>query len=81
MLYYKLVSRSAIANIKSAGKQVMVWTVNSTKDMKRFASWEVDGIISDSPEELVRTLGRPSPRSITKIKPSDIAEIRRRGLR
>jgi glycerophosphoryl diester phosphodiesterase len=62
MLYYKLVSRSAIANIKSAGKQVMVWTVNSTKDMKRFASWEVDGIISDSPEELVRTLGRPEPK-------------------
>jgi glycerophosphoryl diester phosphodiesterase len=57
MPHYKLVSRSDIANIKSAGKKVMVWTVNSAKDMKRFASWEVDGIISDNPETLVRTLG------------------------
>jgi glycerophosphoryl diester phosphodiesterase len=57
MPYYKLVSRSDIANIQSAGKKVMVWTVNSTKDMKRFASWEVDGIISDNPEKLVRHLG------------------------
>jgi len=57
MPYYKLVSRSDIANIQSAGKKVMVWTVNSTKDMKRFAIWEVDGIISDNPEKLVRHLG------------------------
>jgi glycerophosphoryl diester phosphodiesterase len=66
MPYYKLVSRSDMAGIKGAGKKVMVWTVNSAKDMKRFASWEVDGIISDNPEKLVRTLGWRSEPTINQ---------------
>ena len=52
----KLAAQSDVHEIKSAGRKVMVWTVNSTQDMKRFAEWGVDGIISDDPERLARTL-------------------------
>ena len=34
------------------GKKVLVWTVNSISDMKRFIGWGVDGIISDYPTRL-----------------------------
>jgi glycerophosphoryl diester phosphodiesterase len=54
--HYKLVRQEVIAEIKSAGKKVLVWTVNSTKDMKRFSKWGVDGIISDDPERLALAL-------------------------
>ena len=52
----KLAAQSDVHEIKSAGRKVMVWTVNSTQDMKRFAEWGVDGIISDDPERLALTL-------------------------
>jgi glycerophosphoryl diester phosphodiesterase len=53
--HYTLTEQNVIAEIKSAGKKVLVWTVNSVKDMKRFSKWGVDGIISDHPERLART--------------------------
>jgi len=54
----KLVRRILIDEIKSAGKKIMVWTVNASVDMKRFSKWGVDGIISDHPKRLARALGR-----------------------
>jgi len=52
----KLVSGNVVAAVKTKGRKMLVWTVNSTQEMKRFAGWEVDGIISDDPRKLVRTL-------------------------
>jgi glycerophosphoryl diester phosphodiesterase len=54
----KLVRKILIDEIKSAGKKILVWTVNATVDMQRFSKWGVDGIISDHPKRLVRALGR-----------------------
>ena len=54
--HHDLTKQNVIAEIKSAGKKVLVWMVNSVKDMKRFSKWGVDGIISDDPERLAHTL-------------------------
>lgn len=54
----KLVSGKVVVEMKTKGRKILVWTVNSTQEMKRFAKWEVDGIISDDPRKLVRTLRR-----------------------
>jgi glycerophosphoryl diester phosphodiesterase len=50
--YYRLATKGVVAELKSAGKKMLVWTVNSTQGMKRFAAWKVDGIISDNPRRL-----------------------------
>jgi glycerophosphoryl diester phosphodiesterase len=46
-----------IRQIRGAGKKVLVWTVNDPLQMKRFAEYGVDGIISDETSLLCRTLG------------------------
>ena len=33
----------------------MTWTVNRAEDMRRFAEWGVDSIISDDTELMVRS--------------------------
>lgn len=61
--HYKLVRQGVIDEIKSASRKVLVWTVNSAKEMKRFSKWGVNGIISDDPERLALTLlATPNPR-------------------
>jgi len=40
-----------------APRQIFVWTVNSARDMKKFAAMGVDGIISDDTKLLAKTLG------------------------
>ncbi len=56
--HYKLLDRELVDRMKSAGKKVLVWTVNLSGDMKRFSQWGVDGIISDYPEQLILALNR-----------------------
>jgi glycerophosphoryl diester phosphodiesterase len=58
--HYSLVQQDLLPEMKAAGKKILVWTVNAPADMKRFARWGVDGIISDNPERLAHTLGRPT---------------------
>jgi glycerophosphoryl diester phosphodiesterase len=55
--HYALLKQDLISEIKAAGKKILVWTVNLPADMKRFAKWDVDGIISDYPERLAVTVG------------------------
>jgi glycerophosphoryl diester phosphodiesterase len=57
---HELVTRKLLKEMKSEGKTVMVWTVNHPATMRRLASWGVDGIISDKPGLLVKTLRSPS---------------------
>jgi glycerophosphoryl diester phosphodiesterase len=52
------ISRNAISKMKAAGKRILVWTVNVPEQMKRFAKWGADGIISDNPKRLALTLRR-----------------------
>ncbi len=54
----KLVRQGLISEIRTAGKKILVWTVNAPADMKRFSKWGVDGIISDNPRQLALTVGR-----------------------
>lgn len=51
-----LVRQELVTEIKAAGKKMFVWTANVPADMKRFAQWGVDGIISDDPRRLALTL-------------------------
>jgi len=53
--HYKLARPDAIARLKSEGRKVIVWTVNSAADMLRFSK-SAEGIISDHPESLVAAL-------------------------
>jgi glycerophosphoryl diester phosphodiesterase len=52
----ELVESDLVRKIKGAGKKILVWTVNDPADMKRFAEYGVDGIISDETSLLCRTL-------------------------
>ena len=54
--HHELVEPELVRKVKGAGKKIMVWTVNDASDMKRFAELGVDGIISDDPALLSRTL-------------------------
>ncbi len=53
---FKLADRELIEQAHQTGKKAMVWTVNDAEEMRRFAEWGVDGIISDQTELLSRTL-------------------------
>jgi glycerophosphoryl diester phosphodiesterase len=52
----ELAEPELVRKIKGAGKKVLVWTVNDSAEMLRFAEYGVDGIISDDTSLLCRTL-------------------------
>jgi len=54
--HYGLVDCTLLAGIKDARKKVLVWTVNSTAEMRNWAQMGVDGIISDHTRLLCQTL-------------------------
>jgi glycerophosphoryl diester phosphodiesterase len=54
--YQSLVKKALVQGVHSAGRKILVWTVNSKKEMLRLADLGVDGIISDNTELLVGTL-------------------------
>jgi glycerophosphoryl diester phosphodiesterase len=51
-----LMSQELIHQIHDAGKKAMIWTVNRAADMKEFAEWGVDAIISDQTQLLVSSV-------------------------
>jgi glycerophosphoryl diester phosphodiesterase len=53
--HFKLLNKDGTVEIHSAGKKILVWTVNAPAAIKRFCRMHVDGIISDSPERLALT--------------------------
>jgi glycerophosphoryl diester phosphodiesterase len=54
--HHSLVDEKLVQDVHREGKKIFVWTVNSAVQMKRFAAWEVDGIISDETKLLRATL-------------------------
>jgi glycerophosphoryl diester phosphodiesterase len=53
---YSLVTRQLVSAVHAAGKRLLTWTVNDPAAMRRLSDWEVDGIISDDTQTLVRTI-------------------------
>ena len=51
-----LVDEELRASTQEAGKQLMVWTVNDSGEMLRFAAMGVDAVVSDETRLLVDTL-------------------------
>ena len=45
-----LASPAVVDRLHRAGWKVFVWTVNRAADMRRFANWGVDGIITNRPD-------------------------------
>ena len=60
MVHQRLVSETLIAEVHASGRQLLAWTVNRPADMRDLAEAGADGIISDDPALLIRTL-RPVP--------------------
>jgi len=54
---HKLMTESLVHEFKSAGKKILVWTVNDPNAALRFRKLGVDGVISDQTDLLCRTLG------------------------
>ncbi len=63
ILAQSVVREDLVEKIHDAGRKLLVWTVNKPEIMRRLAAWEVDGIISDDPGLLARTLSRQGDRS------------------
>lgn len=53
---HDVVSHELIAAVHRAGKKLLTWTVNSSKEMRTLSEWGVDGMISDDPALLSETL-------------------------
>jgi len=58
MAHCSILSRGLLEQLHHAGQVAFVWTVNRAAEMRRFAEWGVDGIISDRTQLLAETLGR-----------------------
>lgn len=53
--HFTLVTHELTGQAHAAGRKMVTWTVNRAEDMRRFADWGVDAIISDDTELLVRS--------------------------
>lgn len=54
--HLKLADRELIELVHGARKKVMLWTVNRADQMREFAEWGANAIISDETELMVRSL-------------------------
>ncbi len=60
MPHHKLASREVVEQLRHAGKQVFVWTVNDRRRMLQMAELGVDAVLSDDTRLLCETLGARS---------------------
>lgn len=56
--YFGDVTPAKIAEAKTLGLKVVVWTVNEPKDIERMLALKVDGIISDYPDRVKAVMGK-----------------------
>lgn len=54
--HYSRVDSPLVRDLKSAGKRILVWTVNDPGEIRRWRDLAVDGIISDDPGLLRQTI-------------------------
>jgi glycerophosphoryl diester phosphodiesterase len=67
ILHHKLAQMKRVAEMKTSGRKIFVWTVNHPAAMKRFLSWNLDGIISDNPQ-LLRIVSEEGRRPVSHVK-------------
>lgn len=69
-VHYPIVRKTFIQNIQQRGSKVFVWTVDDRKNMEKYVSWGVDGIISNYPHRLQdikrRRIHIPNQRNFSK---------------
>lgn len=58
IVHDSLVTRKLIQLVHSAGRRIFAWTEDEPPSMLRLAGWGVDGLISDNPQLLARTLAQ-----------------------
>jgi len=56
--YFKDINAESVANMQRSGLKVIPWTANQASDWEKLVSMQVDGIITDDPEPLLKFLGR-----------------------
>ncbi len=56
--HHDLLTRELVETFHREEKKVFTWTVNRAREMTRLAGWGVDGLISDDPALLRRTILR-----------------------
>jgi glycerophosphoryl diester phosphodiesterase len=54
--YYREIDRRDVEEAHRLGLKVIPWTVNDRRIMKKLIDWGVDGIITDTPDLLIRVL-------------------------
>ncbi|MDQ3190796.1 MAG: glycerophosphodiester phosphodiesterase [Bacteroidota bacterium] len=53
---FKFLTESLVMEIQGKGKKIFTWTVNDESDMLKMISYNVDGIITNHPNRLLRLL-------------------------
>lgn len=54
--YFKLLSLKKVKKYQNKGYKVIPWTVNKEKHLKRMIDFQVDGIITDYPDRLIKLI-------------------------
>ncbi|WP_411893752.1 glycerophosphodiester phosphodiesterase family protein [Winogradskyella sp. A2] len=54
--HYKLLTSDIVAEFQSVGYRIIPWTINDAKDLREMISFQVDGIITDYPDRLIKLL-------------------------
>ena len=54
--YFKLLDAEKVAYLQEKNIKVIPWTINETKDIKMAIEWQVDGIISDYPDRVLKII-------------------------
>ena len=54
--YYREIERRDVEEAHGLGLKVIPWTVSDRRIMKKLIDWGVDGIITDTPDRLIRVL-------------------------
>lgn len=54
--YFKLLTQDKVKDFQSQGFQIIPWTLNNEADLQLMINWQVDGIITDYPDRLIKIL-------------------------
>lgn len=57
-VYFRELDGAQLDEARTLGLKVLVWTVNSPSEMRKFIELGVDGIVTDYPDRLIEVLGK-----------------------